>query len=57
MNKDPHEHGSADPEAWGFGMDGEKERKRPLKAKVIVEHVDIIKDEFWTRRPWLFAAM
>lgn len=31
----------------------EKERKRRAKAPIVVEHVDIIKDEFWERRPWL----
>ncbi len=33
----------------------EKERKRRAKASVVVEHVDIIKDEFWERRPWLLS--
>ncbi|GAB7355155.1 hypothetical protein MBLNU459_g5725t2 [Dothideomycetes sp. NU459] len=34
----------------------EKERKRRQKARVVVEHVDIIKDAFWTQRPWLLAG-
>ena len=33
----------------------EKERKRRAKAPIVVEHVDIIKDEFWERRPWLLS--
>ncbi|GAB7344125.1 hypothetical protein MBLNU457_2023t3 [Dothideomycetes sp. NU457] len=33
----------------------EKERKRKLKAVIKVEHVDVIKDEFWDKRPWLLA--
>ncbi|KAL8795879.1 MAG: hypothetical protein Q9195_001759 [Heterodermia aff. obscurata] len=54
--EDNHEHGSADSEDWGLKLHGGKERKRPLKAKVVIEHVDIIKDDFWIKRPWLFAA-
>ncbi|KAH6609277.1 hypothetical protein Trco_002623 [Trichoderma cornu-damae] len=34
----------------------EKEKKRRAKAKVIVEHIDIIKDEFWDRRPWILSG-
>ncbi|KAI1465401.1 tRNA guanylyltransferase [Daldinia caldariorum] len=33
----------------------EKDRKRRAKAKVLVDHVDIIKDEFWQRRPWILS--
>ncbi|KAI0021108.1 tRNA guanylyltransferase [Xylariomycetidae sp. FL0641] len=33
----------------------EKDRKRRAKAKVVVEHLDIIKEEFWERRPWLLS--
>ncbi|KAI1807034.1 tRNA guanylyltransferase [Daldinia bambusicola] len=33
----------------------EKDRKRRTKAKVVVDHVDIIKDEFWQRRPWILS--
>lgn len=33
----------------------EKERKRRAKAPIVVEHLDIIKDEFWERRPWLLS--
>lgn len=31
----------------------EKEKKKAKKARVVVEHVDIIQDEFWVRRPWI----
>lgn len=31
----------------------EKARKARQKAQVVVEHLDIIKDEFWRKRPWI----
>lgn len=31
----------------------EKDKKRRAKARITVQHVDIIKDDFWERRPWL----
>ncbi|PVH93763.1 Thg1-domain-containing protein [Periconia macrospinosa] len=34
----------------------EKERKKKMKAKVVVEHVDIIKDGFWEKRPWILSG-
>jgi len=33
----------------------EKAQKLRRKAKVVVEHVDIIKDDFWKRRPWILS--
>ncbi|KAH6669374.1 tRNAHis guanylyltransferas-like protein Thg1 [Halenospora varia] len=33
----------------------EKDRKRRAKARITVQHVDIIKDEFWERRPWMLS--
>lgn len=33
----------------------EKERKKKSKARITVQHLDIIKDEFWQRRPWLLS--
>ncbi|KAM3069282.1 tRNA-His guanylyltransferase [Clarireedia jacksonii] len=33
----------------------EKDRKRRAKARITVQHLDIIKDEFWERRPWLLS--
>lgn len=34
----------------------EKDKKRRAKATVVVEHLDIIKDEFWDRRPWILSG-
>ena len=34
----------------------EKRRKAKMKATIVVEHVDIIKDEFWERRPWILGG-
>jgi hypothetical protein len=34
----------------------EKQRKAKAKAKIVIEHVDIIKDEFWNQRPWILAG-
>ncbi|EON98356.1 putative trna guanylyltransferase protein [Phaeoacremonium minimum UCRPA7] len=33
----------------------EKEKKKRAKARILIEHLDIIKDEFWDRRPWLLS--
>lgn len=33
----------------------ENDRKRRAKARIVVEHLDIIKDDFWDRRPWLLS--
>lgn len=33
----------------------EKDRKRRAKARITTQYVDIIKDEFWERRPWLLS--
>ncbi|KAH9893033.1 tRNAHis guanylyltransferase [Xylariomycetidae sp. FL2044] len=33
----------------------EKDKKRRMKAKVVVDHLDIIKDDFWDQRPWLLS--
>jgi tRNA(His) guanylyltransferase len=33
----------------------EKFRKLRRKAQVVVEHVDIIKDDFWAKRPWILS--
>jgi hypothetical protein len=34
----------------------EKERKKKMKAEILIEHVDIIKDEFWEARPWILSG-
>ncbi|KAH6634230.1 Thg1 C terminal domain-containing protein, partial [Chaetomium sp. MPI-SDFR-AT-0129] len=33
----------------------ENDKKRRAKARIVVEHLDIIKDEFWDCRPWLLS--
>lgn len=33
----------------------EKDKKKRAKARITVQHVDIIKDDFWERRPWLLS--
>jgi tRNA(His) guanylyltransferase len=33
----------------------ENDKKKRTKARVTVQHLDIIKDEFWDRRPWLLS--
>jgi tRNA(His) guanylyltransferase len=35
---------------------GEKMRKARAKARVVVEHIDIHKDEFWAKRPWILSG-
>ncbi|ETN41767.1 uncharacterized protein HMPREF1541_03704 [Cyphellophora europaea CBS 101466] len=34
----------------------EKQRKAKAKAQVVVRHLDIIKDDFWNRRPWILLS-
>lgn len=34
----------------------ESDRKKRAKARMLVEHLDIIKDDFWDRRPWLLSG-
>ncbi|KAL2154986.1 hypothetical protein VTH82DRAFT_3662 [Thermothelomyces myriococcoides] len=33
----------------------ENDKKRRAKARIVVQHLDIIKDDFWDRRPWLLS--
>ncbi|KAM0276591.1 hypothetical protein ACHAQH_006596 [Verticillium albo-atrum] len=33
----------------------EKDKKKRNKARIVIEHLDIIKDDFWDRRPWLLS--
>ncbi|KAJ5901747.1 tRNA(His) guanylyltransferase [Penicillium taxi] len=35
----------------------DKLKKLRRKAQVVVDHVDIIKDEFWEQRPWIISNM
>lgn len=30
-----------------------REAKRLAKSEIVVEHIDIIKDDFWVKRPWI----
>ncbi|KAF2751600.1 Thg1-domain-containing protein [Sporormia fimetaria CBS 119925] len=34
----------------------EKDRKKRTKARIVVEHVDVIRDEFWEKRPWILSG-
>ncbi|MCJ1386374.1 tRNA-His guanylyltransferase [Xylographa soralifera] len=34
----------------------EKEKKKRAKTSILVEHLDLIKDDFWQRRPWLLSG-
>ena len=34
----------------------DKDRKKRSKAKIITEHVDLIKDDFWEKRPWILSG-
>jgi hypothetical protein len=34
----------------------QKERKAKSKAGVTIEHLDIIKDDFWNARPWILTG-
>ena len=34
----------------------EKERKWQAKATIRVEHIGLIKDDFWDQRPWLLSG-
>ncbi|KAL2210481.1 putative tRNAHis guanylyltransferase [Sarocladium strictum] len=33
----------------------ENDKKRRAKARILVEHLDIIKDDFWDQRPWILS--
>ncbi|KAM3510673.1 hypothetical protein MY11210_005708 [Beauveria gryllotalpidicola] len=33
----------------------ENDKKRRSKARIVVEHLDIIRDDFWDRRPWILS--
>jgi len=34
----------------------EKEKGKRAKASILVEHQDLIKDDFWQKRPWLLSG-
>ena len=33
----------------------ENDKKRRAKARILVDHIDIIKNDFWDRRPWILS--
>ena len=60
-----YHQGVPDPAALGVSKNSEvemsktqkeKERKRRSKAEIVVQHTDIIKDDFWEQRPWLLCG-
>ncbi|KAL3471992.1 Thg1 C terminal domain-containing protein [Aspergillus californicus] len=57
--KDPNaqklEEGTCIPEPTSKSQQ-EKFRKLRRKAQVVVEHGDIIRDEFWEQRPWILSG-
>lgn len=34
----------------------DKDRKKRSKARILTEHVDLIKDDFWEKRPWILSG-
>ncbi|KAF2628878.1 Thg1-domain-containing protein [Macroventuria anomochaeta] len=34
----------------------DKDRKKRSKARIIKEHTDLIKDDFWEKRPWILSG-
>ncbi|KAJ5292043.1 hypothetical protein N7478_001294 [Penicillium angulare] len=44
------------PESQQSRSQQDKMKKLRRKAKVVIDHVDIIKDEFWARRPWIISG-
>jgi len=44
------------PEAKQSRSQQDKLKKLRRKAQVVVDHVDIIKDDFWARRPWILSG-
>jgi tRNA(His) guanylyltransferase len=47
---------SAVPEGKQSRSQQERLRKLRRKAQVVVDHVDIIKNDFWERRPWILSG-
>lgn len=44
------------PDAEASKTQGEKEKKRRRKAVIRLDFTDIIRDDFWDARPWLFLG-
>ncbi|KAF2476112.1 Thg1-domain-containing protein [Lindgomyces ingoldianus] len=34
----------------------DRDRKKRQRARIVVEHVDVIKDGFWEKRPWILSG-
>ena len=47
---------SAVPDSESSKTQKEKARRARGKASVVVKHIDIIKDDFWERRPWILSG-
>ncbi|KAJ5089351.1 hypothetical protein N7532_008035 [Penicillium argentinense] len=50
------EEGSAVPQAETSRSQQDKLKRLRRKAQVVVDHIDIIKDDFWLRRPWILSG-
>lgn len=49
------EDDSSVPEPKQSRSQQDKLKKLRRKAQVVIDHVDIIKDDFWERRPWILS--
>lgn len=43
------------PESKSSRSQQDRLKKLRRKAQVVIDHVDIIKDDFWERRPWILS--
>ncbi|QUC21481.1 uncharacterized protein UV8b_05724 [Ustilaginoidea virens] len=55
VDTDTDADGLAEPIQQQSKSRAEKDRKKRAKARVVVEHMDMIKDDFWDRRPWILS--
>ncbi|KIW94315.1 uncharacterized protein Z519_05631 [Cladophialophora bantiana CBS 173.52] len=53
VDEDNEDGSSAVPEPAVSKTQAEKIRKARKKAQVVTKHIDIIRDDFWSQRPWL----
>ena len=56
MVEEQEEASTEIPESKATKTQVERMRKAKGKARIVVEHMDIIKDEFWERRPWILTG-
>ncbi|OQD62742.1 hypothetical protein PENPOL_c011G08187 [Penicillium polonicum] len=54
--KSPSDEESSVVESQQSRSQQDKIRKLRRKAQVVIDHVDIIKDEFWEKRPWILSG-